>query len=76
MVTNLAYQGYPSQQISNPQIVSAESMITDGNLYKKNGKPRSLRAQYKDKTLIVIDNLITDLNKFMSKEIIQEQNDW
>lgn len=77
-VTDIHYQGYPSQYSSNPPKTPAEKMIKDDNLYKPNGKPRKVIKTYKEETIKSINNLVANLSKVMDKpsEGADDEDDW
>ena len=77
-VTNIEYQGYPDKYNNyNAPRRPAEPAIID-QLYKKNGKPRSMNKQCKEGTIKSTNALIADLKDSMTKSngLTDEDDDW
>lgn len=77
-ITNITYETYainagttyfPSTKYTS------EELITDKNLYKSNGSPRSVNANYKRATLKEVEQLKTSVKSFI-KKTPNKKNDW
>lgn len=65
-ITDLFYENYPNQYYPTATKTPAEEVIIT-NLYKKNGKPSPINHSYKEKTIVGITALYTNLKDAMQK---------
>lgn len=73
--TDLYYLAYANQYNTNPQNTPVESIIID-YLKKKNGKVRTLNAQYKTETVKTMKRMIENIRMAIAKETAADDDDW
>lgn len=74
-ITNITYETYPNSVYPNGTKYTSEEMITDKKLYKSNGSPRSVQANYKRATLKEIEQIKRSVRSFI-KRASNKKNDW
>jgi hypothetical protein len=77
-ITNIYYEEEPSKVNGYTTGVSirAEAMITDEALFKKDGKPRKMNANYKINTFQIEDFLLNSLESRIKSNISPDSSKW
>jgi hypothetical protein len=73
-VTDIYYH-YKASQYAGAYDQYAEEVITDEQVFKKNGEERPVKASYRNSTIAEVNSLFKSLDKQMSLQILSK-DDW